>query len=143
MTSPLFPGEFTYKEEDRDMVRRITGAAVATLCTSVMLATQPGALAAEKKVAAKSTQSVTLTGCLRADGSKYMLTDLKGTEAPKGRTWKTAFITKSTKNVEVVSNSSGPKLKEHVGRQVTVVGVRDGSAHVRASSIKRVAASCS
>jgi len=121
----------------------LTGASVAALGALLMLAAQPAESMTPAKASKTSSESNTLTGCLHADGGKYKLTDLKGAEAPKGRSWKTAFITKSTKDVEVVSNSSGPKLKEHVGRQVTVVGVRDGSAHMRASSIKRVAASCS
>ena len=118
----------------------LTGATVAALGALLVLAAQPAESRTSTKAAA---ESVTLTGCLHADGGKYVLTDLKGDKAPKGRSWKTGWIKKSTKDVEVVSNSSGPKLKEHVGRQVTVVGVRDGSAHMRASSIKRVAASCS
>ena len=74
--------------------------------------------------------------------SKYKLTGLKGTEAPKGRSWKTGWITKSTKNVGVVSTSSGPKLKDHVGHQVTLTGVKNGD-NLQARSIKHVATSCS
>ena len=66
----------------------LTGASVAALGALLMLAAQP----AESKTTAKSPESVTLTGCLHADGGKYMLTDLKGDQAPKGRSWKTAFI---------------------------------------------------
>jgi hypothetical protein len=86
---------------------------------------------------------VTLTGCLHADGGKYVLTDLKGDKAPKGRSWKSGFIKKSTKDVEVVSAASGPKLKDHVGHQVTLTGVKNGDTHIQAKSIKHVAASCS
>ena len=88
-------------------------------------------------------ESVTLTGCLHADGGKYMLTDLKGDQAPKGRSWKSGWIKKSTKDVEVLTSKSGPKLKDHVGHQVTLTGVRNGETHIQAKSIKHVAASCS
>lgn len=118
----------------------LTGASVAALGAVLMLSAQP----AESRTAAKpASQSITLTGCLHADGSKYVLTDLKGEKAPKGRNWKTGWITKTTKNVEVVSTSSGPKLKDHVGHQVTLTGVRNGDSHLQARSIRHVAASCS
>src|SRR5438552_18334106 len=117
----------------------LTGASVAALGALLMLAVQP----AESKPAAKTAaESITLTGCLHADGGKYKLTDLKGTEAPKGRSWKTGWITKSTKDVGVVSTSSGPKLKDHVGHQVTLTGVKNGD-NLQARSIKHVATSCS
>ena len=118
-----------------------TGASVAALGALLLLAAQP----AESKTAAtkaKASQSVTLTGCLHADGGKYTLTDLKGDKAPKGRNWKTGWITKSTKNVGVVSTSSGPKLKDHVGHQVTLTGVKSGD-NLQARSIKHIATSCS
>jgi len=122
----------------------LTGASVAALGALLMLAVQPAESKPAAKPAAKTAaESVTLTGCLHADGGKYMLTDLKGTQAPKGRSWKTAWITKSTKNVQVVSSSSGPKLKDHIGHQVTLTGVRNGETHMQARSIKHVAASCS
>jgi gas vesicle protein len=113
----------------------LTGACVAALAAMLMLAARP----AESRTAAKApkAESVTLTGCLHADGNKYVLTE------PKGRTWKTAWIMKSNKKVEVMSTSSGPKLKDHVGHEVTLTGVRNGDSHVQAKSIKHVAASCS
>jgi|SRR5213076_3274114 len=118
----------------------LTGASVAALGALLMLVAQP----AESKTPTKgSNESVTLTGCLHADGGKYMLTDLKGDKAPKGRSWKTGWVKKTTKDVQVVSTSSGPKLKDHVGHQVTLTGVRSGDTHVQARSIKHVAASCS
>jgi len=118
----------------------LTGASVAAIGALLMLAAQP---AESKTRQAMADELVTLTGCLHADSGKYMLTDLKGDRAPKGRNWKTAWITKSTKNIEIVSTSSGPKLKDHVGHQVTLTGVRNGDTHVQARSIKHVAASCS
>ena len=119
---------------------RLTAASVAALGAMLMLAAQP----AESRTATKAAaESITLTGCLHADGGKYMLTDLRGDKAPKGRSWKSGWIKKSTKDVEVVTEKSGPKLKDHVGHQVTLTGVRKGETYMQARSIKHVAASCS
>ena len=116
------------------------GASVAALGAMLMLAAQP----AESRTATKAAaESVTLTGCLHSDGGKYVLTDLKGDKAPKGRSWKTGWIKKSNKDVEVVSEKSGPKLKDHVGHQVTLTGIRNGETQMQARSIKHVSGSCS
>ena len=93
---------------------------------------------------ATSNTSITLSGCLEAEGRSFKLTDVKGPQAPKGRSWKTGFIKKTAKgNVEVVSASSNVKLMDHVGHQVTVVGMQAGDDQIRATSVKRMAASCS
>jgi hypothetical protein len=114
------------------MIRQITAASAAVLCASLVAA------AATKTAAG----SVTLTGCLRTDGNGYVLTKPEGPDAPKARTWKTAFLFKTTKDVQV-AGSSTMKLKDQVNRRVTVTGVKDDDTHVSAKSIKRVASSCS
>ena len=98
---------------------------------------------AAARIAAAPVPGDTLTGCLEADGAKYKLTGLKGTEVPKGRSWKTGFITKKSKDVEVVGASAALKLKDHVGHKVSVVGVKDGDTHFQARSVKQLAGSCS
>ena len=104
------------------------------------VAQQPAA----QKSTAKPNTSVTVSGCLETEGRAFKLTEVKGPQAPKGRSWKTGFIKKTTKdNVEVVSASSSVKLIDHVGRQVTVVGMTAGGSQIRATSIKRTAAACS
>ena len=95
---------------------------------------------AKAAVARVEPGSITLTGCLEASGRKYMLTDLEGTTAPKGRNWKTGFVTKKSKDMEVVA-MSGVKLGDHIGHKVSVVGVRNDT-HLQARSIKQLAASC-
>jgi hypothetical protein len=103
------------------------------------------ARAAAAKVAVAPLEladSVTLTGCLEADGRKYKLTDLEGAQAPKGRSWKTGFVTKKSKDVEIVGTSA-VKLGDHIGRKVSIVGVKDGDTHLTARSIKQLAAPCS
>ena len=95
-----------------------------------------------KPVAGSSVPTTTLTGCLRAEGKQFELTHPQGAEVRSGRSWKSAFMKKTAKNVEVVGASSGVMLKDHVGREVTVVGTRSDETHLRASSIRRVAGSC-
>ena len=147
------------------MTRSMTAAGTAALCAILMVTVQistaaqtktpPKAAAPAKAAPAKPApakaaapeaepkDSVTLTGCLQADGSKYMLRDLEGTQAPKGRSWKTGFITKKAKDVEVTGASSTLKLSDYRGHKVSVVGVKDGQTHMKARSIKQLAKSCS
>ncbi|HMD36525.1 MAG TPA: hypothetical protein VKH42_16245, partial [Vicinamibacterales bacterium] len=72
----------------------------------------PSKPAASSAKAAAST--ATMTGCLQADGSKFMLTKVEGANAPKARNWKTAYVTKTTKDVEVVGASSSLKFKDQI-----------------------------
>lgn len=136
------------------MARRINAAWIVALAVMLLMMTaQPYASAQSKPATAKpkaapaakakSNGSVTWTGCLQSEHNMYKLTDLKGNETPKGRSWKTGFIKKTTKDVRVVGASNSMNLRDHVGHQVTVVGVRNGDAQVRATSVKRMAASCS
>ena len=106
-------------------------------------ATAAPAKGATAKVAAAPVPADTLTGCLEADGAKYKLTGLQGAKVPKGRSWKTGFITKKSKDVEVVGASASLKLKDHVGHKISVGGVKDGDTHFQARSIKQLAGSCS
>jgi hypothetical protein len=133
------------------MVRRITSAWAAAACLATVVTLQSSVAALEQKAdqklanktATKSVPTATLTGCLQAHGSKYVLTDLQGYVGPTSRSWKTGFIKKSQKDIEVVSDSSTVKLKDHVGHQITVTGVQDHPVRVKARSIKQLAASCS
>jgi hypothetical protein len=147
------------------MARRIASAWIAAAACAATIVTAPSIVsAANQRPAAKKTTaaaaskprakaatppagptipSVTFTGCLEAHGAKYVLTDLQGSAAPKGRNWKTGFIKKSSKDVDVVSLSSTLKLKDHVGHQVAVTGVQDDDVHMKARSLKHLASSCS
>ena len=152
------------------MTRRITAAWTAALCTTVLAMAQvsagqvPAKTTPAKTTPAKATPakaaapakaapakasaqtaavpSVTLTGCLHTDDDKFMLKDVEGTKVSKHRNWKTGFITKSTKDLELVAASS-VNLQDQVGHKVSVVGTREGDTHFRARSLKRVAESCS
>ena len=119
------------------MRRILMTACLAAACAAAIVATGSPASADDKR-------PVTYTGCLRADGSKYVLTDLTDVVgAPTRRSWKTAFIVKSARAIEVVGATPTLKLTEHVGRQVSVTGTLDDRTHVKVRSVKRVAASCS
>jgi hypothetical protein len=130
---------------------RTKTAWLAALCAAVFVATAHAAAAQAVKNTAKpaattsaktTTPSSSLTGCLENDGDHYKLTDLPDGQAPKGRSWKTAYVTKSNKAVEVTGATS-LKLKDHVGHKVTITGTRDGETHVKATSLKMVANHCS
>jgi hypothetical protein len=82
--------------------------------------------------------SVTIIGCLESDGTNYRLADVQGTQATKERSWKTGFITKKTKTVDLVGASSSLNLKASVGRKVSVVGVKDDETHLKARSVKQL-----
>lgn len=135
------------------MARRINAAWIVALgAMLMMMAAQPHASAQSKPATAKpkaavakakANESVTWTGCLQTEQNMYRLTDLKGAQVPKGRSWKRGFLMKTTKDVRVVGASNSVNLKAHVGRQVTVVGVRNGDSQIRATSVKRMSASCS
>jgi hypothetical protein len=134
------------------MMRRITSAWAAAACLATVVTLQSSVAASQQKAdqkiaptkaATKSIPQATLTGCLQAHGSKYVLTDLQGYVGPTSRSWKTGFIKKSQKDIEVVSESSTLKLKDHVGHQITVTGVQDHPVRVKARSIKQLAPSCS
>jgi len=86
--------------------------------------------------------TVTMIGCLESDGSNYRLADVQGNLAPKGRSWKTGFVTKKTKNIDLVGAPASLKLQDHVGRKVSVSGLRDDETHLKARSIKQLG-SCS
>lgn len=102
----------------------------------------PAAVAKPAVAPAEPANSVSMTGCLETDGTRYRLTDVQGNQVAKERNWKTGFITKKSKNVDVVSALSGLKLDDHVGHTITVVGVKDGDTHLTARSIKQIG-SCS
>ena len=103
-------------------------APIAAVAQAPAKKSGPAASTSTKSVSASST----MTGCLQADGSKFVLTNLEGTSAPKGRNWKTGYVKKTTKNVEVVGASSTLKLKDQVGHKVTVSGTKDGETHFKA-----------
>ena len=85
--------------------------------------------------------AVTITGCLERDDDTFRLKDTSGADAPRSRSWKSAFLKKGSAPVEVVDASRRLKLTNHVGERVSVTGtLNEGELQIR--SLQRVAASC-
>lgn len=96
---------------------------------------------AKAKAKAAPVAATTVTGCLEHDDASYRLTDTGGQQAPKARSWKTGFVTKKNKDLNVVDASKKLKLKDHVGHRVALTGqVREGE--MRVQSVRHLAASC-
>ena len=108
----------------------------------LLVAAQGTAAPAPKAAAKAKPAAATLTGCLETDGDHFRLTDLPDAQAPKGRSWKTAYVTKSKKDVEILGTTN-LKLKDHVGHRITIVGTRETDTRVKAQSLKMVASRCS
>ena len=84
---------------------------------------------------------VTIAGCLERDDETFRLKDTSGADAPRSRSWKSAFLKKGSAPVDVVDASKRLKLTNHVGQRVSVTGtLSDGEMQIR--SLRRIAASC-
>jgi hypothetical protein len=84
---------------------------------------------------------VTIAGCLERDDETFRLKNTSGADAPRSRSWKSAFLKKGSAPVEVVDASKRLKLTNHVGQRVSVTGtLSDGEMQIR--SMRRIAASC-
>jgi hypothetical protein len=91
--------------------------------------------------AAQSAGAVTIEGCLVQDNDTYRLKNTSGEEAPKGRSWKSGFLHRGSKTLDVVDARHRLNLAGHAGQRVSVTGVLDDK-ELQGTSIKRVAASC-
>ena len=84
---------------------------------------------------------VTIAGCLERDDETFRLKDTSGADAPRSRSWKSAFLKKGSASVDVVDASNRLKLTNHVGQRVSVTGtLSEGEMQIR--SLRRIAASC-
>ena len=115
--------------------------AAASLATVALAADKP-----KDKPKADKPKAVTLSGCVRNGGEDngFVLTKVEGADAPRARGWKTGYLLKRRTNVDVVAGSSSIRLKDHVGRRVTVNGTLEQKerAQVKVRSI-RVLSACS
>lgn len=84
----------------------------------------------------------TYVGCLRVedDGRKFVLTEVGGKDAPKSRSWKTAFITKKSGKLDVTPAGT-MKLGQHVGKTVQITGKRIDNDFT-ARSLKVIGSTC-
>ena len=83
----------------------------------------------------------TIVGCLDQDNDTFRLKNTVGEDAPRGRSWKSGFLKKSSKTIEVIDARHRMNLASHVGERVSVTGMLDDE-ELTGSSIKRVAESC-
>lgn len=93
------------------------------------------------KTGAANTSSVTIFGCLERSNETYRLIDTDGVDAPKARSWKTAFLKKGAATVEVVDPGNRVRLSSHVGHRVGVTGAFS-EKHLQARSIRKISSSC-
>ena len=88
------------------------------------------------------TAPVTLTGCLERSDDTFRLKDTEGEDAPRARSWKSAFLKKAPAPVQVIDGANRLGLPSHVGERVTVTGTLI-DRELRVRSLHRVASSCS
>ena len=85
--------------------------------------------------------AVTIAGCLERDDEAFRLKDTSGADAPRSRSWKSAFLKKGSAPVDVVDASKRLKLTNHVGQRVSVTGtLSDGEMQIR--SLRRIEGAC-
>ena len=112
--------------------------AVANVSTTVVNAK----VAAKPQDAnAKAPERVTIEGCLVQDDETFRLKNTSGENAPKGRSWKSGFLRKGSKSLEVVDARHRLNLAKHVGERVSVTGMLD-EQELQGSALKKVAGSC-
>ncbi len=109
--------------------------------SSATTAAKPAAAQATAKVPEQDAEPATIVGCLVQDHETFRLKNTAGEDAPKSRTWKSGFLKKSTKTIDVLDERHHLNLASHVGEQVSVTGMLD-DREMQGTSLKRVAESC-
>jgi hypothetical protein len=95
----------------------------------------------EAKGTVGRTAPVTIFGCLQRSDTTLRLTDTDGIDAPRSRSWKTAFLKKGSASIEVTDPGNRLHLASHVGQRLSVTGTLvDREMQVR--SLRRISASC-
>jgi hypothetical protein len=83
----------------------------------------------------------TIEGCLVQDNDQFQLKNTTGGDAPRGRSWKSGFLHKGSKTIDVLDQTHRLNLARHVGERVTITGILD-DRDLQGTSLKRVAESC-
>jgi hypothetical protein len=84
---------------------------------------------------------VTVTGCLERSDDTFRLKDTSGADAPRSRSWRTAFLKKRSASLEIVDVSNRLKMTDYVGQRISLTGtVVDREMHARL--LQPVAPSC-
>ncbi len=108
---------------------------------AAVTAAKPAAAQAAANASAQPAEPVTIVGCLVQNDETFRLKNTAGEDAPKGRSWKSGFLKKSSKTIEVLDERHRLNLASHVGEQVSVTGMLDDK-ELQGTSLKRVAESC-
>jgi hypothetical protein len=93
------------------------------------------------KTSAVNSAPVTIFGCLERSNDTYRLTDTDGVDAPKARSWRSAFLKKGAATVEVVDPGNRTHLSSQVGHRVGVTGTLT-ERQLQVRSIRRISSSC-
>jgi hypothetical protein len=130
-------------ESKKPAASKAPAAGVAPTMTVAADATAANAPATESaaKASIQKSSPVTITGCLELANETFRLQDTTGVNAPKTRSWKSGFLKKASRSIEVVDASRRLKLPSHVGQRVSVTGVLV-DREMQGRSLQRVAASC-
>jgi hypothetical protein len=91
---------------------------------------------------AKKPSPITVAGCLERTDNAFRLKDTTGADAPKSRSWKSGFLKKSSASIDLVESGNGLRLRDQVGKRVSVTGTLT-DRQMRVQSVRRVAQSCS
>ena len=122
--------------------------ALGPISQTPVVKSQKASTSAARPAPAPSTGAVsgvelaTIEGCLVADANQFQLKNTSGEDAPKGRSWKSGFLHRSSKTIDVSDQSHRLNLARHVGERVTITGLLD-DRELQGTSLKRVAGSCS
>ena len=114
--------------------------AAGSMSARVMEPTTPApAVESATKTDDQGPPSVTITGCLEVDDGTVWLKNTSGSDVPKSRSWKSAFLRKRSSPIEIVDAPNAPRLTHYVGQRVAATGVLT-NREMRASSLRIVAA---
>ncbi len=125
-----------------DQPSRSASAALIEEATKTPVPEAPASTDSESKEIGVVTAPVTITGCLERSDDAFRLKDTEGDDAPRARSWKSAFLKKGAAPVQVVDTANRLGLQSHVGERVTVTGTLI-DREIRVRSLHRVAVSCS
>ncbi len=135
-SEPTSAATLTAVAADAPVASQPVQPVVRTSVTAARIADRP-----QDAESAQEPERVTIEGCLVQDDETFRLKNTAGTDAPKGRSWKTGFLHKGSKTLDVVDARHRLNLARHVGEQVSVTGMLL-DRELEGSSIKRVAETC-
>ena len=132
------PDLFSDQARSRRLNQRYAAltAVVKTDVVAAKIAAKP-----QSAEAAQAPERVTIEGCLMQQDETFQLKNTAGEDAPKGRSWKSGFLHKGAKTLEVVDPRHRLNLSKHVGERVSVSGMLD-DRELQGTSLKRIAESC-